>query len=245
MQFATKLIDSLFPPRCPVSGDIVDQQGMIAPHIWSNLNFISDPHCEKCGFPFDFDLDDINDGRFCASCLKHPPIFEKSRSALVYDDGSRDILLGFKHGDQIHSVPTMLPWLLRAGQDICNQSDLIVPVPLHYTRLVKRRFNQAGLIAQAISKKIDKPCIIDVLKRDKATMTQGYLNMKERKKNVSGVFSVQQKYLNQIKGKNLLLVDDVYTTGATIEECTKILLKAGVQSVNVLTIARVVKAQKF
>lgn len=244
MTLRNRLIDLILPPSCIVSGEIVDSQGMLSPEAWGNLHFISDPQCNRCGFPFDFDDGEVNEGNICLGCSKTPPLFDKARSALVYDDMSRDIILGFKHGDQTASVPSFIPWLMRAGEQILENTDFIVPVPLHRWRLLRRRFNQAGLIAQYLSKSAHVPTLLDGLERKRATQTQGHLNSNERKKNVKNAFSVNLKHAEQLKGKCVLLIDDVYTTGATVEECTKVLIKAGVASVNILTLARVVKPQR-
>lgn len=244
MALIPQIIDLVLPPRCIVSGEIVDQQGMISAEAWAGLNFIADPQCHRCGFPFDFDDGSINEGNICLACSKSPPLFDKARSALVYDDASRDIILGFKHGDQTESVPCFVPWLMQVGQSIVDRSDYIIPVPLHRFRLMKRRFNQAGLMAQYLSKASHISTMLDGLVRQRATETQGHLNSNERKKNVKNAFAVNPKHKDFLKSKNILLIDDVYTTGATINECTKVLLKAGVSSVNILTLARVVKPQR-
>jgi ComF family protein len=239
-----RLIDTILPPRCIVTGDLVDQQGMISPQAWAQLNFISDPQCYKCGYPFDFDSGGSKDGNICAGCHKNPPVFNYARSALVYDDTSRNIILGFKHGDQTQSVPSFLPWLLRAGEEILAQSDYFVPVPLHRWRILRRRYNQAGLIAQYLSKETGIDCFMDLIDRHKATVTQGHLKTNERQKNVRNAFGIAEKHGKKIRNKHICLIDDVLTTGATVNECTKILLKCGAASVNILTLARVVKPQK-
>lgn len=244
MSLSQSLVDLILPPRCIVSGEIVDSQGMLSPEAWGDLNFIADPQCHRCGFPFDFDSGEIKEGNICLGCSKTPPRYDKARSALVYDDASRDVILGFKHGDQTASVPSFVPWMMRAADKIMDQTDYIIPVPLHRWRLMRRRFNQAGLMAQYLSKAAHVPTLLDGLVRKRATQTQGHLNSSERKKNVKNAFSVHPKQVTALKGKSVLLIDDVYTTGATIDECTKILLKVGVSSVNVLTLARVVKPQR-
>lgn len=245
MVHLSQIIDFILPPRCIVTGDVVDQQGMVSGQIWGTLNFIGSPYCNCCGFPFDFDMDGVNDGNLCAVCIKHPPIYDYARSALVYDDASRDIILGYKHGDQTYAVPTFLPWLERAGADIFDGVDFIMPVPLHAFRLLRRRFNQAGLMAQYLSKSIRKECLVDGLKRIRATPTQGYLEKSERKKNVHNAFRINKKYKSKLEGKIILLIDDVLTTGATINECTKELQRHGVKEVRVLTLARVVKPTRI
>lgn len=236
-----RLIDFILPPRCIVSGEMVDKQGMLSPQAWSALNFICDPQCHRCGFPFDFDPDEAKEGSICAACYKEPPVFDKARSALVYDDASRNIILGYKHADQTQFVPSFMPWLERAGKDILDQADYLVPVPLHRWRILRRRFNQSALMAQYLSKETKIPHLLEVLKRTRATQTQGHLKANQRKRNVKNAFIVEEQQADIIQQKNIVLIDDVYTTGSTVSECTKALLKAGAASVNVLTLARVVK----
>ncbi|HPD82354.1 MAG: ComF family protein [Alphaproteobacteria bacterium] len=237
-------LDMILPPRCIVSGEIVDRQGLISPQIWGQLNFITDPQCNRCGFPFDFDTGDVREGNICLGCLQSPPLFDKARAALVYDDVSRDIILGFKHGDQTEAVPAFIPWLRQAGQSLLKQSDYIMPVPLHRWRILRRRFNQSALIAKYLSEDTKIPMMLDGVLRQRATVTQGHLNSNERQKNVKNAFVVHPKRAESLKGKTVILIDDVYTTGATVNECTKVLLKAGVSAVNILTLARVVKPQR-
>ncbi|MCI5060300.1 MAG: ComF family protein [Alphaproteobacteria bacterium] len=244
MIFLEKIIDTILPPRCALSGEIVDKQGMLSPDMWGKLNFITDPMCSVCGVPFDFDMEvrcENEEQGVCAPCSKAPPVYQAARSALIYDDGSRDLILSYKHGDQMTHIHTFLPWLARAGGGMLSAADYLIPVPLHRWRLFRRRFNQAALIAAVLGRTVNKPALLDGLERIRATATQGYLRHDERAKNVKRAFRVPPKYQDQLRGKNIVLIDDVYTTGATVQECAKVLLKAGVKRVDVLTLARVVK----
>jgi len=242
-------VDTVLPPRCIVSGNIVDQQGMIDPHIWRELSFISDPLCTCCGYPFDFALSPDSASHnaandvLCASCLGNRPVFNSARAALVYDDVSRDMVLKFKHADHTYAVHAFVPWLCRVGEDMLARADYIVPVPLHRFRLLQRRYNQAALIAAVLAKGCGLQSLPEVLKRRRATASQGHMNYKERRKNVRNAFAVPETAYPVIAGKNIVLVDDVYTTGATVKECTKALLKAGAAEVHVLAVARVVRPQ--
>lgn len=244
MSIFNQIIDIVLPARCIVTGAVVDQQGMMSPEAWGELNFIAEPQCQRCGFPFDFDDGSAKEGNICAACHKTPPSYAYARSALVYDDVSRHIILGFKHGDQTHAVASFMPWLLRAGDEILAQSDYLVPVPLHRWRMVRRRYNQAGIITQFLSKETKIPAFLGLIERSRATVTQGHLNVAERQRNIKNAFIISDAYKDKIKNKNICLIDDVFTTGATVNECTKILLKAGAASVNILTLARVVKPQR-
>lgn len=231
-------IDAVLPPRCIVTGDIVPAQGMISPKAWSGLDFIAEPCCKTCGFPFAFGE---GSDSACAACLADPPPFEKARSAVQYNDASRKVILEFKHGDQLHAVTAFLPWLKRAANDMPAQADFIIPVPLHRRRLIARRYNQSAIIASAFGKDTEIPVLIDGLIRTRHTPSQGYMNAKDRTQNVRKAFSINPKHEHLIERKNILLIDDVYTTGATVKECTETLLKAGAAMVNVLTVARVAR----
>lgn len=235
---ATKAVDTVLPPRCVVSGAIVDRQGAISPKVWSQLRFISNPFCGSCGYPFDFE---VADKTKCATCLETPPLFDTARAALVYDDISRDMILKFKHGDKTHAVYSFMPWLKRAGADMLGQGDMLIPVPLHRWRLLKRRYNQAAIIAMVLGKQTGVSFESDLLLRKRATVTQGHLSVKDRARNVKNAFAVNPEKAERLYDKHVILIDDVYTSGATINECCKVLRKASVGRIDVLTVARVVR----
>lgn len=241
MSYFMKTLDTILPPRCPFTGEIVDAQGTVSAEAWKSLSFITDPQCHACGFPFEFAVPAGSGENLCAGCLADRPEFTSARAALVYNDASRDFILGFKHGDQTHGVVAMVPWLRNAGAALLAQADVIVPVPLHRWRLLRRRYNQAALMGQAIAKDRKISFIADALIRNRATPVQGHLNAKERRKNVSRAFAVPANRTDKIKNKRIVLIDDVYTTGSTVRECAKALLQAGAAEIFVLTLARVVK----
>lgn len=245
MNIYRSFLDVLIPPRCVLTGDLVDVQGAISPVAWAALRFISAPYCDACGFPFEFDTGIDTGASLCAACIKEPPVFDKARAALVYDDASRDMILGFKHGDKLHTVTAMAPWLKLAGADFWDGADVIVPVPLNRWRLLRRRYNQSALMALEAGKAIGKDVAVDALIRERQTKTQGHLSANERAANVKNAFVLNPKRANQITGKSVVLIDDVYTTGATVKECTKALLKAGASRVFVLTLAKVVRPERF
>lgn len=235
---ATLAVDAILPPRCIVSGQMVERQGMLSPDIWAKLDFIVEPFCAHCGFPFDFE---VEKEALCASCLADSPPYTSARSALKYAEVSREIILGFKHADKTHAVLAFVPWLKRAGMEMLKDADILVPVPLHFWRLLSRRYNQAGLMAYALSKETGAVVIPDLLIRTRATPSQGHLNARQRLRNVKRAFALKKSYASVVKDKKIVLIDDVYTTGATVKECAKVLLKAGAKEVHILTLARVVK----
>lgn len=236
--FWQSALDLLLPPRCIGTGDIVDKPGMVSPAFWRELAFIEKPYCAICGGPFGFDA---AEGSVCAPCLEHPPVFDLARGAVVYNDASRQALLDFKYGDRMHAAQTFAAWMLRAGAEIIAQSDVIVPVPLHRRRLWQRRFNQSAILAAALSKLCGLPHVPDALRRQKFTTPQKGLNRLERRANVKNAFAANPQRVASIKAKNVLLIDDVYTSGATLNECAKSLKNAGAEKVFVLTVARVAK----
>lgn len=233
-------IDFILPPRCAASGDVVDAPGMLSSAVWERLRFIADPVCGCCGLPFGFDRA-AGAESLCLACLQERPPFAAARAAVAYDDGSRALILRFKHADQTHTVQTFIPWLRRAGRDMLADADVLVPVPLHRGRLLKRRYNQAALIAAALARETKLSWLPDTLQRTKATVTQGKMNARARRLNVKRAFAIPPQSRARVAGKNVVLVDDVYTTGATVAECTKTLLAAGAARVSVLTVARVVR----
>lgn len=217
---------------------------MIAPSAWAQLHFVADPICCKCGIPLGFSATEsysMGGQTACVDCLQDPPTFSSARSVLVYDDASRPLILGFKHADQTYAVRTFVPWLLRAGSDYLGADPLIVPVPLHRWRLLRRRYNQAALLAQGLARESGRSCIPDLLLRMRATPTQGHMKAGERARNVSRAFGLNPRHVDKVRGRDILLIDDVLTTGATVRECSDTLLRAGANAVNVLTIARTVK----
>jgi len=227
------ILDFLIPPVCPICFERVDVVHTLCPKCFSELKFITRPCCEICGYPFEFDLDGEH---LCGRCLKEPPLYHKARSLFVYNDASKKLILPFKHGDRIELALLFVKLIRQNYADIIKENDVVVPVPLHIRRLIKRKYNQSALIAKPLAQKFNKRYLPTTLKRLRATSSQGHLSAAERKKNVANAFGVVHP--EEIKGKNVLLIDDVMTTGATVNECTKALLKAGAKQVDIITICR-------
>ena len=232
-------LDLILPPLClKCRAPVGEPQSVCAP-CWSELRFLSAPQCTQCGLPFPHDL---GAGVKCGACIAQPPAFAKSRAALAYDDASRDLILGFKHADRLEAAPLFGRWMATAGRDAFAGADLLIPVPLHWRRLASRRYNQAAVLAHALSAHARVPVDTGVLLRTKATPSQGEMpSARARAKNVVRAFAVAENGRTKIAGRAIVLVDDVLTTGATVGACTKSLLKAGAASVSVVTLARVVR----
>jgi ComF family protein len=232
---ATHALDFVFPPRCLACGEDTDSAGYVCPRCWVRLGFVTTPLCDTCGAPFDYDA---RTGTLCGACVANPPPFTRARTALRYDDGSRAILVGLKH-DRLHGVKLIAGWMARAGGEMPAASDIVCAVPLHRWRLLRRGYNQAALLAGAIAKSQGKRAIPDLLQRRRNTVSQGGLSRSGRLRNVRGAFRLNARFTAAVKGKTILLVDDVFTTGATLSECCRVLKKAGAAEVHVLTAARV------
>lgn len=217
--------------------------GALCSTCWHKIGFIAAPHCARCGLPFDYDpLGSSTSALVCGACLAHSPSFDRCRSVFAYDDASRPLILGFKHGDRTDCAPAFAQWLARAGADLLTGGDvLIAPVPLHRWRLLKRRYNQSALLALRLGRLSHHVCLPDLLIRRRATPSQGGLSAKGRARNVEGAFVVNPSLHTRVKGARILLVDDVYTTGATVGECARVLRRAGARAVDIVTLARVVR----
>ncbi len=179
----------------------------------------------------------------CPSCIRRLPAFDRARAVFRYDDASRGLILAFKHSDETHGASVYGQWLARAGARLLADADLIAPVPLHRRRLLRRRYNQAGLLAQAVGRHVAKPVAVDLLNRRRHTASQAQKSPSARRRNVQGAFAVRPRWLDRVQGARVVLIDDVLTTGATVEECARVLRRAGAAGVDVLTLARVIRAE--
>jgi ComF family protein len=233
-----RLLDSVLPPLCLGCGEIVGTPGALCAACWPDFAFIAPPHCARCGTPF---AEETGSDSQCASCLARPPRYRKARAALVYDDKSRRLVLPFKHGDRTDMARTCGGWMARAGAELLADADLIAPVPLHWRRLLMRRYNQALLLARAISRSAKPRLAPDLLLRLRWTGSQAGLAAKERRSNVREAFEVNRRWRANLKGKAVVLVDDVLTTGATADACVRVLRRGGARHVDLLTLARVVR----
>ena len=240
MEWKTDLLDLLFPPVCIACREPSGSSGFCAP-CWSMIQFLDGPLCACCGIPFDVAL---LEGALCALCLTRPPAFDMARAILRYDDVSRAPILALKHADRLDLVPGLALWLERAGRTLIESSDLIVPIPLHRSRLWRRRYNQAAELARALSRRSGIALDNAALMRGRATPSQGTMpSARARRRNVLGAFKVPQP--GRVAGRNILLVDDVLTTGATAEAASRALKRAGAAKVQVLALARVVRAAEM
>ena len=230
-----RIEDFFFPPTCAVCQKALGSEGLCA-DCFNKIRFIVPPYCPICGRPLDFSAPwDMT----CPACLKKKPPYKKMRSICVYDDGIKPLLLGFKHGRRFDYAPLLIRLMKQADPSLFTENDIFTSVPLHWTRLMKRGYNQSAVLATALAKAYHKTYEPGILKRRRPTRSQGHLSPDQRRQNVAGAFCVPKPAL--VKDKDILLIDDVITTGATVGGCVRALIRAGAKSVSVLSIARVVK----
>lgn len=239
---ARRLLDLVLPPRT-LDGDAQAQSGGLTGEGWSRIAFIAEPACDGCGAPFEHDqtLPGAEAAR-CAACLARPRAFARARAACLYDDASRDLILQFKRADRTDLARLFARWLSRSAAPLLADCDVVVPVPLHPTRLLARRYNQAAEMARPLAALTGLAYRPDALVRRRATQTQGGKSKSGRRRNVAGAFATPAGRAGQVAGKRVLLVDDVLTTGATAEGCARALLAAGAAQVNLVVVARVKEA---
>lgn len=234
----SRLLNWLLPPSCPQCSTSQTAPHQLCASCWKEISFITSPYCEKCGYPLPFAGEPFP---ICDKCNESPPPYKTARSVMIYNEGAKKLILRFKHADATSLTPTFAHWLVKYGKSVCNGADYLVPVPLHWTRLVRRRYNQSALLTLAMQK-IEKNLPLyapHLLRRKKKTPSQGQKSAEERHLNVKGAFYVPPRYLSSIASKSVVLIDDVMTSGATLEECSHTFLQAGCKEVRVLTLARV------
>src|SRR5471032_959305 len=232
---AKAVLDLLFPPLCIGCRAPVGEAGFCA-SCWSGITILDGPGCACCGLPFPVALEGEN---ICAACLAKPPAFDSARAILVYDQTSRGAILALKHADRLDLVPGFTRWLSRIGRAALEDSDMVVPVPLHPFRLWRRRYNQSAELARRLARD-GSLSYATTMARSRPTPSQGAMaSAKARRRNVLGAFNIPDPAI--VAGRRVLLVDDVLTTGATVEACARALKRAAAKRVHVLALARVVK----
>lgn len=233
--------DLLLPPQCMLCSTEVDVPGRLCAACWPRLRFVAEPCCPTCGTPYAIP---VPAGLVCGACLQEPPAYGRARAAFLYAEGGRDLVLRYKRGDRTDLAPGLARLMATAGRDLLADCDMILPVPLHRGRLWRRRYNQSALLATLLGRLAARPVRLDLLERRRATPSLGHHGRLERRRILSGAIAVAVGRAGDVQGRRLLLVDDVLTSGATAAACCRVLLRAGAAGVDVLTLARVVRAEQ-
>lgn len=226
----------LFPPVCAGCRRIVATPGTLCSFCWPRLRFLEQPWCAVLGTPFTHDM---GEGAISPAAIASPPPFARARSAVVYSGVARQMVQALKFHDRTEMAPWMARWMMRAGAELIAEADVVVPVPLHRRRFFWRRYNQSAELARAVCALSGRRFAPDALVRIKATRQQVGLGAREREENVRGAFRVLPEADIEVRGRRILLVDDVYTTGTTVSAAARSLRRAGAGAVDVLTFARV------
>lgn len=232
--------DLVYPPVCLGCGILVGSHGGLCPECWRRLSAIDKPYCATLGKPLPYDA---GEEAVSPEAIADPPPFQCARAAVVYTDLARILVHRLKYNDRTDLALAMSRWMKRAGGELVEASDLLVSIPLHRRRLVARRYNQAAELARALAGQTGLPYLPAALVRKRPTRSQVGLSKAARLDNVRGAFVVPDRSVVSLAGRRVLLVDDVYTTGATIKAATRTLLQSGVEAVSVLTFARVAPDQ--
>jgi ComF family protein len=235
-------MDALVPPTCPICRRFMQKQHGICGACWQDLNFITGPVCRITGHPMPVDLgaQTIN-----LAAQMRPPPYHMARAAFAYDGSAAELIKRFKFRDRVDLADFFAPHMLRCAAEMVQDGVIYVPVPLHRWRLLARRFNQSAALCRALARLSPYGVETNALRRIRATPHQIGLSRDARRRNLHGAFAVPEKYRPRLVGRTVILVDDVLTTGATVEACSKILKAAGVKQVEVLTIARVVMPEQI
>lgn len=230
-------LDAALPSLCPACREPLGDGAGLCAACWAKLSPIEKPYCARLGIPFIYDP---GPGLLSMEAMANPPAYDRARAAVRYDEVARSLVISFKFGDRLDLAPMMGRWMARAGTELLADADALVPVPLHWRRLWGRRFNQSAALSGAISEVSGVPVLYDTLRRIRPTPQQIGLSKTDRANNVQGAFRVPDDRKATLKDRRVILVDDVLTSGATVDTCARALLRAGAAHVDVLVFARVV-----
>lgn len=232
------LLGAALPPLCPACREPLGAPGGLCPACWCKLDFIARPYCARLGIPFPHDG---GPGLLSLEAIADPPAYGRARAVVRYDETAGALVHALKYGDRLDLAPTLGRWMANAGRELTAEADAVVPVPLHWRRLWTRRFNQSAALAKQVAADCGTAVEPELLARVKATPQQVGLTRAERASNVQGAFRVPERMKPRVRGRKLLLIDDVLTSGATVDACARALLRAGAAAVDVLVFARVVQ----
>lgn len=230
----------IYPAHCIACDALVETEGALCASCWRDTPFVTDAYCDCCGAQ---QLGEMEPGEviLCDACMTEPRPWSRGRAALMYEKRARGLVLAFKHGDRMDLAPPLARWMARAGADLITENTLFVPIPAHWTRLLKRKYNQSAVLAQHLSKQTGRPHCPDALQRMRRTPPMEGMSPTERHANVDGAFQLHPRRTARLVGRDVILVDDVMTSGSTLASAARLISAAGAKTVNVLVLARVAK----
>jgi len=235
-------LNGILPPLCHGCRRPLREVNKICPSCWQEIEFIVEPFCEINGTPLPFD---IGKGTISAAAIAEPPVYRRARTVAEYSGTMRNLIHQFKYCDDLTTTELFTTWLLRAGSELINSCDIIIPIPLHPMRLWKRRYNQAALLSHSLANRTNRNIDCNSLIRTRPTKSQVGLSETDRETNVKGAFQLRNKCNKQVKNRSVLLIDDIITTGTTIKSAANCLLLNGASEVNVLCLARVTRNKQI
>jgi ComF family protein len=233
-----RLEQFIYPYQCLTCDEMVEAFNRFCPECWAGTKFISDQACDCCSRPM---VGEVEHGDICDTCLQDPPPWDRGRSVFRYEENGIRFVSKFKNGDRTHLERPAGRWLADVVKPLIGDDTILVPVPLHWTRAIKRRYNQSILLSRQLSKALNVDHCPDALRRTKASRKLGGLSLELRRQEVVGSIEMRPKHVNKIADRHVLLVGDVMTTGTRLNECTKICLQAGAAHVSIATLAVVAK----
>ncbi|MBE0552709.1 MAG: ComF family protein [Rhodobacteraceae bacterium] len=229
----------IYPPRCLSCDALVTTDFGLCGHCWRETPFISGLVCDRCGTPLPGQ--DSGQPEYCDDCLTIARPWNRGRAALLYRDNARRMVLQLKHGDRLDLAGPVAGWLLRAVQPILEPGMLVAPVPLHWMRLFRRRYNQSALVSARLARNAGLDHCPDLLIRRRATPSQEGRDRMGRFANLDGALALHPRRAGRVKGRHVLLIDDVMTSGATFAAAAEACLAGGATAVSVAALARVAK----
>jgi len=233
-------IQFLFPPRCLSCGSETASEFGVCGSCWRDLPIISGQVCDACGTPLPGQ--NMGEDVFCDTCMAEPRPWVKGRAALTYEGTAKRLILGLKYGDRTDLARPMARWMVDKSRALLLDQMVVVPVPLHWRRLLSRRFNQAALLAEQVADLSNLTVCPDLLKRSRATVFQEKMTTEQRFENQRNAFEIPPSRRDIIAEKPVLLIDDVMTSGATLGACAEECYKSGAKQVNILVLARVARS---
>ena len=235
-----RAVSLIYPEQCALCPEIVDHAGGLCASCWAKTRFLTGLVCDICGCSLPGAEDEAD--AVCDECLSRPRPWRKGRAAISYQDAGRRFVLALKHGDRTDLTKPAANWILRAGHECLKPETVLVPVPVHWSRLLRRRYNQAAELARSIGQQTGHQVINDALVRTRRTPPQDGLTIEERYENLVGAFAINPRRRQELQNRHICLIDDVMTSGATLATTAKTILASDAGQLSVLVLARVEKS---